>query len=536
MKMILDSNRRIIMIKKKYLILIFFIVSTGFLSTIPTGLYSSKPQIHLESTLSKMENLELAFEVAWIPNGTVISNATSGQDQPQICSDGAGGAIITWRDNRNGLTTEEDIYVQKIDSNGIVQWTPNGTALCTEDNIQETPKICSDEAGGAIITWTDWRGTVGDIYAQKIDSNGIVQWTPNGKAICIEIGNQLYPQICSDGAGGATITWRDGRGPTRDIYAQKIDSNGDVQWTPNGIAVCTADQNQEDPLICSDDDGGAIIAWRDLRNMGSTLTDIYAQKVDSNGIIQWTPNGTEICTAVANQDLPHIFSDGEGGALLTWRDDRNIPLTGRDIYAQKIDSNGIVQWTPNGTAVCAEDLNQRYPRICNDGDGGAIITWLDNRGGLNWDIYIQKIDSNGDAQWNPGGTAICTIDSVERERPQICSNEAGGAIITWYDTRGVSLDIYAQRIDSNGDIQWIVNGTEVCTANNHQRYPQLCSDGDGGAIITWQDWRTDVDVYTQRIKDALPSKKGEVIPFGNYYLLFIILSVISLLIIQKRRK
>ena len=534
MRIILDLNWRIIMLqKKKFLIGILFIVSIGFLSTIPIGLYSSKTQI--ESTLSKLENLRLSFEVAWIPNGTVISNATAFQEQPQICSDGARGAIITWRDTRDEITTEEDIYVQKIDSNGIVQWTPNGTALCTADNMQETPKICSDEAGGAIITWYDNRGTVGDIYAQKIDSNGIVQWTPNGMAICIEIGNQRDPQICSDGAGGAIIAWRDGRGATQDIYAQKIDSNGIVQWTPNGIAICSADQNQEDPLICSDNNGGAIIVWRDLRNMGSTLTDIYAQRIDSNGIIQWTPNGTVICTAVAHQDLPHLSSDGEGGALITWRDDRNIPLTDRDIYAQKIDLNGVVQWTPNGTAVCTETFNQRYPRICNDGDGGAIIAWLDFRGGLNWDIYTQKIDSNGDIQWIPNGTAICTIDAL-RERPQICSNEAGGAIITWYDSRGTTYDIFAQRIDSNGDIQWTANGTAVCTANNHQRYPQICSDGDGGAIITWQDWRTDIDVYAQRIKDALPSKKGEVIPFGNYYLLFIILSVISLLILQKHKR
>ena len=34
-------------------------------------------------------------------------------------------------------------------------------------------------------------------------------WMSDGRVICKESNDQLYPQICSDGAGGAIITWED---------------------------------------------------------------------------------------------------------------------------------------------------------------------------------------------------------------------------------------------------------------------------------------------------------------------------------------
>ncbi len=84
------------------------------------------------------------------------------------------------------------------------------------------PQLISDGANNTIITWQDSRDVADDIYAQKVNSNGEVQWTTNGKAICTANGNQLVPQIISDGAGGAIITWDDSR-----IEEDSGDDDGD---------------------------------------------------------------------------------------------------------------------------------------------------------------------------------------------------------------------------------------------------------------------------------------------------------------------
>ena len=69
------------------------------------------------------------------------------------------------------------------------------------------------------------------------------------------------------------------------------------------------------------------------------------------------------------------------------------------------------------------------------------------------------------------------------------------------DRNGSHTDIYAQRIDSDGNPQWAIDGDSICTASGNQFYPELVSDGAGGAIITWEDERDDPDgdIYAQRV-------------------------------------
>jgi len=140
-----------------------------------------------------------------------------------------------------------------------LEWTANGEAICTAEFVQLYPTIVSDGAGGAIIAWEDLRSGNSDIYAQRIKANGVVQWTANGEAICIEWNHQYFRDIVSDGAGGAIIAWEDLRSGNFDIYAQRIKANGVVQWTANGEAICTEAHHQFAPTIVSDGAGGAII-------------------------------------------------------------------------------------------------------------------------------------------------------------------------------------------------------------------------------------------------------------------------------------
>ncbi|MFX1574174.1 MAG: TolB family protein [Promethearchaeota archaeon] len=421
------------------------------------------------------QNLNSYGVTQWTANGTAINIAGVDQKNPQICSDGAGGAIITWEDS--------DIYAQKIDSNGVNQWTTNGIVICMESDVQKDPQICSDGAGGAIITWQDHRDGNNDIYAQRINANGVNQWDPNGTAICTESGGQVSPQIVSDGANGAIITWQDSRSGNNDIYAQRINANGVNQWVPNGTEISTEIDGQVSPQIVSDGANGAIITWQDSR---SGNNDIYAQKIDSNGNYQWVPNGTAICTEIGDQLFPQIINDGANGAIITWQDSRS---GNNDIYAQKIDSNGNYQWD---VAICTAIDGQKNPQICSDGANGAIITWQDNRGGNN-DIYIQKVNSSGDIQWNLNGKAICAASNIQT-KPRIVSDGVNGSIITWEDYRDLNGDIYAQKINSKGAVQWVSNGRAICTENGDQLVPQIVSDGAEGAIITWDDNRIPIVV------------------------------------------
>jgi len=81
------------------------------------------------------------------------------------------------------------------------------------------------------------------------------------------------------------------------------------------------------------------------------------------------------------------------------------------------------------------------------------------------------------------------------------SDGNGGMIVTWEDYRSDTADIYAQHFDNSGNQLWGSGGIAICTASFAQVSPMLCSDGSGGAVIAWEDHRqnTESDIYAQAV-------------------------------------
>jgi hypothetical protein len=295
------------------------------------------------------------------------------------------------------------------------------------------------------------------------------EWLEDGAAVCREGYDQIDCDAVSDGAGGSIIVWRDNRaGSLAKVYAQRMDALGDPIWTAGGIEVCSYSSNQTYPAAASDGSGGVIVAWADDRN---SYTDIYAQRIDPDGNLLWSASGVAICNALYSQDMLDIEPDGSGGALITWRDIRNN--YDYDIFAQKINSSGVVQWMVDGVTCCAGSGNEQGPRIVTDGSGGAVVTWYDSRSGTN-DIYAQRVGSGGSVQWTTNGVAVCTATN-HQQNPEMIAADAGCVIIAWNDYRpGTNSDVYAQKLDASGTKLWSPSdGIAVCNDSEDQQTPRL---------------------------------------------------------------
>ncbi len=429
---------------------------------------------------------------------TPIITAPDHQTTPQIVSDGAGGAIIAYYKHVSGGTI--DIYAQRIDAGGQILWTPDGVAVCAADQNQGYLQMCADGTGGALITWSDYRTGGTGVYAQRIDSSGTALWTTDGAKAIYLTHYQWAPQIVSDGAGGAIVTWHERRiAGQEDIYAQRFDADGDTLWPPGGLPVCLEGKPQAYPQITADGSGGAIIVWEDMRNDSTSGDDIYAQRIDADGDTLWPADGVAVCTTDTTQEEPLLVGDGHGGAIIVWEDRRSNII---DIFAQRIGAGGTARWTADGIGVCTAQQVQMEPRIAADDSGGAYIVWEDNRAG-GYNIYAQRVDSSGQALWTANGLPICTAPYSQFDS-RIIGDGTGGATLSWRDYRdGDSTDIYAQRIDPGGQIQWPLNGAAACTAGFHQLNQQMTHDGRGGTIIVWEDYRSTAtngnDLYAQKI-------------------------------------
>jgi len=322
----------------------------------------------------------------WSADGTDICRAPGNQTIPQMAPDGAGGVVVVWQDARREAG---DIYAQRVDHSGTPLWDADGISICSAPQRQSDPQILADGAGGVIIVWQDLRrGDETDLYVQHLDDSGAALCGPGGVAVCTAAGSQRQPRLLSDGSGGAIVIWEDSRSGQWDIYAQRIDAGGNGLWTPEGIAVCDVMGNQVDVTAAADGSRGAVIAWNDGRH---GQEDIYAQRIDQYGTILWPDGGAPVCTHEHRQTQAQLVSDEAGGAIIAWQDYRSGSRN--QIFAQRINSYGRALRPAGGRAVCEASSEQTEPRVISDGSGGAIVVWRDQRGD-DADIFAQRVSFN----------------------------------------------------------------------------------------------------------------------------------------------
>ncbi|MDH7515828.1 MAG: hypothetical protein QHI48_08150 [Bacteroidota bacterium] len=228
------------------------------------------------------------------------------------------------------------------------------------------------------------------------------------------------------------------------------------------MTIAGGDQKNPSVAMPSNEDF-TIIVWQDGR--GNDL-DIYAQKIDNvTGIaLWWPPDGVPVCTAENDQRNPRAAYDTLGGVIITWEDCREDPTNAMaGIYATRLlVTSGALSpgWQPDGDAICAGSWNCSRPRIAGNGEG-AYIVWTDERQGSdNRDVYLQYILSDGrvaPGRWQAGGICVPANADPDQINGEVARDHAWqwnddlsayvcGAVVAYQDKRNVS--------SSNGEPCW----------------------------------------------------------------------------------
>src|SRR5262249_17280696 len=110
-----------------------------------------------------------------------------------------------------------------------------------------------------------------------------------------------------------------------------------------------------------------------------------------------------------------------------------------------------------------------------------------------------------DGTWTANGRVVCSA-ATDQLSPVSTSDGAGGAIIAWDDFRSsATYDVYAQHLLAAGvpDPGWPLDGPPLRLAAAGQINPGIVSDGGGGAIVAWQDLRlTASNIYAQHVQSS----------------------------------
>ena len=395
--------------------------------------YRSPDNIRLRA-----QRISAEGELLWPGEGVEVARLGDYADGGVPMSDGAGGVFVVWARRVGGVYPggELDLFAQHLGAQGQKLWAVEGVPVCTAREFQAGLDLTSDGAGGVIVSWEDHRelfigGTAqSDIYAQRLDATGRALWAENGVLVCTADGTQHSPRLVSDDAGGAFVVWADYRSRFGDIYAQRIGPGGGLLWDPEGVPLCVGCHNTGYVLVVRDGAGGAIALWHDGRDLSHPQllnVSIFAQRALSSGSVAWPANGVPVSTGIGQVLTMNAIPDNAGGAIVAWQHAPG-PFGTTNLLSQHISGAGLPLWSVDGVVFGSSRSDEGSPNLATDGAGGAFVTWWEDS-----TVFARRI-SKGGALVGPGAQDISTTTG-RNVHPTICADASSGAFVAWTELR-----------------------------------------------------------------------------------------------------
>jgi len=445
-----------------------------------------------------------SLDAGWLQEDIAVCIDGRIQQGAVISPDFTGGAIAAWEDARNA-----DIYAQRFNAFGEELWAADGINVSEMAGTQKAPTIIPNGTDGAFIIFeshvTGMSCYEASFYSvvvvTKVGSNGMIQWKkrisdPTTLSISEPV-KELYPRACSDGNGGVIIAWTtyhelmiDYFAPNplyacswrfRDCYAQRIDSEGNLPWGVDPVLICTDNWFPTDLRATVDSSGATFLVWSD-RKPSNSFTNIYAQKLDENGIKLWGQDGVALAANLEWQYSHQIISDEMGGAIVVYEADRSTSPSYYNLFVQRLDPNGSNMWDQAGIVISSTSGEKQAIGIISSDSNSYIIGWNDDTNGAT-EVFSQRVDGEGNCLWPPNGVMISGGGNMCADS-RIAPDGEGGAIFAW------------EQIPASGDAG--LNGIWGFSASD------IYSVGDMGTILHYDgiDWSTMESGTTEDLFDV----------------------------------
>lgn len=400
----------------------------------------------------------------WTANGVGLCTDPGDEWIPFLVSDGAGGCFAFWDDRRE---TDENFRAQHVTSAGAALWAANGVVVAAAAGTQRPFGATSDGAGGAIVAWLDERfGTSTEVaFAQRLSAAGTSLWTSGGVQLGAGAGSDWTGGVAPDGAGGAVVTWSNWRvGVGRDLYAQRVNAAGAPQWMAGGIPLCTAVGDQNFPTPVTDGQGGAFVSWDDSRNWSTTAPDVYAQHVDRWGCLGPQASITRVADwpgdeggFVALQFDRSPLDFVPGGEVARYRLWRQVPqaaafariaggASARALAAPgELEAGELLEWAA-GTGVSYWEYMGEQVAGGQAHYAVGIATACDSVGGSNpaTTFMVEARNAAGSKWWYSDPASGYSVDNLAPPAPTPFTGAyvAGTATLDWGASTAVDFSTY----------------------------------------------------------------------------------------------
>jgi hypothetical protein len=248
-----------------------------------------------------------------------------------------------------------------------------------------------------------------------------------------------------------------------DVYVVKLDANGNLQWTKTIGGPASEEGNS---LIQTSDGGYAIAGY--TSSFGAGEADVYVVKLDAKGNLQWTKTIGGPGDEIGNS----LIQTSDGGYAITGYT-TSFGAGGKDVYVVKLDAKGNLQWTKT---IGGPKRDWSFSLIQTSDGGYAIAGETESFGAGEWDVYVVKLDANGNLQW----TKTIGGSGGEIGFSFIQTSDGGYAITGLTISFGAGeADVYVVKLDAKGNLQW----TKTIGGPSDEAGYSLIQTSDGGYAI-----------------------------------------------------
>jgi len=270
--------------------------------------------------------------------------------------------------------------------------------------------------------------------------------------------------------------------PTQTAHIQTSPPSNTLPATSPSPSFCKAiggESEDEGYSLIQTSDGGYAIAGY-TKSFGAGEEDVYVVKLDAKGNLQWT----KTIGGPASEKGNSLIQTSDGGYAITGYT-KSFGAGKADVCVVKLDASGNLQWTKTIGGPKGDYGNS----IIQTSDGGyAIAGFTRSFGAGSGDVYVVKLDANGNLQW----TKTIGGKNWEEGNSLIQTSDGGYAIAGSYglvdgdydDDDGYvvklgDMDVYVVKLDANGNLQW----TKTIGGKDFEAGHSLIQTSDGGYAI-----------------------------------------------------
>jgi Secretion system C-terminal sorting domain len=430
----------------------------------------------------------------------LLSSGPGEQTTPIVEPTSDGGCWVLYYSNASG---NYDVYLQKLDADGNVQW---GNGFLVSDNAQNSWitewDFAVDANDNAIVCTNDVRdGVDWDVYGYSIAPDGTFNWGADGVTLSNTDADDLAQQIMVASNGDVVFGWMS----DSVVNLRRINPAGADVWDPAIIEI-SSEFPVSIPRFAPTSDGGFLLQY--LVAQGSMFWSpkhLYINRFDTAGQPQWAADGVALNVqgGFGIQMRPDLISDGNDGAISYWYGD---PVFGQlQAYVQHTRNDGIVLWDVDGMLVSTSpDLHFMPSAALDEANGFIYLVYGTSNGAQSqYGVGAQKLDMNGNRLWTDNGVVVVPLGDNQPYSEYGFLADGGGVMLSWLENvfGGTDTFVKAARLDENGTLQWGGTTQFLSNVESDKLHHSAAMTTNGQLVSVWVDKRNDTsgDLYAQNI-------------------------------------